>query len=373
MKRIGSIILIILILLFGYIAFNYISYRTKNAVSEAAFVKTDSLLTLGFKVGGKVAFIEKKEGDYVKKGEILAKIDPIDFQVAKQKIADQIDSLIKKKEALEIKKDKTKKELDTNLNILKNSKEKLKKDIEAFFYEIQADEIKLSQLKRDEKRLSKLYSRKLIQKEKLENIQTKREAFESGVKAKREKLKGLRVELKNMDERIRLIEIKKEGLKELQKEIESLSKNIESLKAAKTEIENKISYCTIYSPIDGQIAKRYINKDRIVKKGSPIFSVVNRNDIHIEVLLSEKKLKGVKKGNSVKITVDAYPDRKYKGKVQKILPASAATFSLVPRDIASGEFTKLDQRFVVRISILNKTPDLRVGMGANVAIERSEN
>jgi len=55
--------------------------------------------------------------------------------------------------------------------------------------------------------------------------------------------------------------------------------------------------------------------------------------------------------------------------VQSILPTSASTFSLVPRDISSGEFTKLDQRFVVRIK-LNEKQGLKIGMSLTVAIKR---
>jgi len=43
----------------------------------------------------------------------------------------------------------------------------------------------------------------------------------------------------------------------------------------------------------------------------------------------------------------------------------------VPRDIASGEFTKLDQRFTVRIS-LDEIKNLMVGMSVNIAIQRTK-
>ena len=73
-----------------------------------------------------------------------------------------------------------------------------------------------------------------------------------------------------------------------------------------------------------------------------MYSVVDPNNLHVEVLLSEKKLKGIKVGNNASIKIDALQNREFKGKVQSILPTSASTFSLIPRDIASGEFTKLD-------------------------------
>ncbi len=373
MKKTGSIILIFLIILFALIAFNYVSYREKNAVSDAAFVKSDSLLTLSFKVGGKVINLTKKEGDEVKKGELLAKIDDRDFKIAKEKIDRQIEAMEDKKASLEIEKEKIERDISLKLDILRNDKSKLSKNIEAFKFEISSLKAKLSQAKRDKERIKSLYKNRLVQKRKLEDFQTKVDILSDTIKAKEAKLNALKIDLKNLDKKIEMTKNSQKEIDRLKKEIDSLQKNIKATKKAKEEIENKISYTYLYSPIDGIVAKRFINKDRIIKKGSAIYSIVDINDLHIEVLLSEKKLKGVKVGNEVKIEIDAYPDRDYKGEVSKILPASAATFSLVPRDIASGEFTKLDQRFTVRISIKNPTKDLRVGMGASVAIKRETN
>lgn len=370
MKKIGSALLIGLILLFIILAYNYISYRTKNAVSDAAFIKTDSLLTLGFKVGGKVVKLTKKEGESVHKGELLAHIDTKDFLVAKKKIEDQIAALRHKKEALAIQKNQKNSALDIQEQMTKNNKVKLQESIEAMREAIEALQVQLEQIKKDEKRVAALFRKKLVQKEKLEKLQTKKLSLAHTIAAKQAQVLAMQIDLKNLDEKLRLLEVQKRGLKAMQQQIFALAKQIGALKKAKEEIQNKISYASLHSPINGVVAKRFIAPDRVVKKGSPIYAVVNPKDIHVEVLLSEKKLEGVHPGSPVRITVDAYPDRKYHGKVSKILPASAATFALVPRDIASGEFTKLDQRFVVRITIDNPTPDLRVGMGAGVAIAK---
>ena len=72
LKKIGSFVLLIAIAFFIYFLVSYISYRTKNAVSNAAFVKSDSLYTLSFKVGGKIKNIYVKEGDKVAKNKLLA-------------------------------------------------------------------------------------------------------------------------------------------------------------------------------------------------------------------------------------------------------------------------------------------------------------
>ena len=147
----------------------------------------------------------------------------------------------------------------------------------------------------------------------------------------------------------------------------------ESKKALRNALEKankQLSYTKLYAPFDGIVAKKFFNPPKVLKKGTPVVALTDPKKLYCEVLLSEKKLKGVKVGSEVTITVDAIAGKKYTGKVSSIAPTSASTFSLVPRDIASGEFTKLDQRFVVRIA-LDSIENLRAGMGASVAIERN--
>ncbi|WP_187647569.1 HlyD family secretion protein [Nitrosophilus labii] len=371
MKKIGSILLIMLILIFSYIAYDYISYRTKNAVSDAAFIKTDTLLTLSFKVDGKVVKMLKKEGDSVKKGELLALIDDKDYKVALERVKKEIDSLVKKEEVLSLKRERIKNELDINEGLAKDKIEYLKSKIEAFKLKISADTQNLKKLQKDEKRYKKLLHEKLISRNDYEKVKTKLDSLKDLIAAQNKEIGSLYVELESAKKGVQLSTVKKRVLSELDKEIISLKNKIEALKKRAEELKNKIFYCKLYAPTDAIVAKKFINKSYVIKRGYPVYSIVNPKDLHVEVLLSEKKLKGVKEGNSVKIKVDAYPNKEFKGVVQKILPASAATFSLVPRDIASGEFTKLDQRFTIRIKILNPTEDLRVGMGATVAIQRN--
>ena len=53
-KKIGSTVILLLVLLFVWMGFNYLHYRSENAVSDAAFIKSDRLSVLSFKVDGKV-------------------------------------------------------------------------------------------------------------------------------------------------------------------------------------------------------------------------------------------------------------------------------------------------------------------------------
>jgi len=54
LKKIGMLIIVIMVIVFGYKGYGYLEFRSKNAVSDAGFVKSDSLSILNFKVGGKI-------------------------------------------------------------------------------------------------------------------------------------------------------------------------------------------------------------------------------------------------------------------------------------------------------------------------------
>jgi len=371
MKKIGTIIILLLIVFFGYEGFVYLKYRSVNAVSDAAFVKSDSLKTLGFKVSGKVILMSKNEGESIKKGEILAKIDDIDFLNAKAKVTNAINATKKTKEALELKFKRVSKELNLNEKIAKNNIGAYKQNIEAVKFSIKANKTKLHKLNLDEKRYKKMLKQKLISKNDYEKIYTSRNALRDMILSQKRELDSYILNLNNIKNALTLSIIKKTQTIEIQKDIEAMGLKIKSMQDDLGEVNNKISYCTLISPMNGKIAKKFINTNKVINAGYPVYSVVNPKELHVEVLLSEKKLDGVKVGNNVSVRFDALGNKKFKGKVQSILPTSASTFSLVPRDIASGEFTKLDQRFTIRIS-LEKTKGLLVGMSANIAIKRTK-
>ncbi|MEQ8805588.1 MAG: HlyD family secretion protein, partial [Rhodospirillales bacterium] len=76
-----------------------------------------------------------------------------------------------------------------------------------------------------------------------------------------------------------------------------------------------------------------------------------------------------KVGDSVHVSVDAYPDREFTGKVQVIGNATTAEFALLPSPNPSGNFTKITQRLPVRIAIQQQDRLLRPGMMVEIKID----
>jgi len=86
-KKIGLIIILILIVIIAFAGYRYIHYRTIYAVTDAVFVESDSLTNLAFQlVGGKLIKMPYDEGDLIKKGALLAEVDPTELKTAKKEV-----------------------------------------------------------------------------------------------------------------------------------------------------------------------------------------------------------------------------------------------------------------------------------------------
>ena len=368
-KKVGSALLLLIVIVLLISGYRYISFRTNNAVSDAAFIKSDRLSLLSFKVGGKVEKLYVDENQKVKKGELLAQIDPTDIELTKKQLTHKLQSLNDEIDALKDRKARASRTLQLQSEISKTDIASIQKEKSATTYQIESLQAKLEKLKSDEQRFGKMYKNRLISKSDLEAVQTQAKSLAKNIDAMRQKLLVLDVKMHKARLAYKLSQVQQRRIQELQKKIEASLQQQKALQTSLQKIEKKLSYTKLYAPYEGIIAKKFFNAPKVIKRGSPVVALVDPTNLYCEVLLSEKKLKGVKVGNKVTIKVDALEDKKYTGKVSSIAPTSASTFSLVPRDIASGEFTKLDQRFVVRIS-LDDISDLRAGMGASVAIER---
>jgi membrane fusion protein (multidrug efflux system) len=143
-----------------------------------------------------------------------------------------------------------------------------------------------------------------------------------------------------------------------------------SLQAAQLQL----SYATIRAPIDGVVSKRGVNVGDFVSVGQPLMAVVDQKNIWVTANLKETQLTNVRVGQPVAIKVDAFPHEKFRGTVQSIAAATGSTFSLIPPDNATGNYTKVVQRVPVRIAI-DQTSDpnslLRQGLSTVITIDTS--
>jgi len=362
MKKVILAIIILISILFGF----YFYQKQNYVTSEAVFVATDNLLNLSFKLDGKVVKLFKKEGERVKQGEILGLLDKNSLQEELNKINSKIASINHLLFSLSVEKDKLQKSLQIDKKILNLEINKTQNSLKVLNYRISANEAKLEKLLFDKKRFFKLYKSNKISFEAYKRVESEYKFLKNLILSQKSDRKTLLINIKILKEKLNLNKNNFKNLTILDEKIEMNYNQLLLLESTKKQIELKLKDTTLISPIDGIIAKKFVTSDMVVKRGTFIYSIVNLNDIYIKVLLSEKKLSKVSIGSQAIIKLDAL-NREIKGVVTNIMPVSASTFSLVPRDIASGEFTKLDQRFIVKIKI-EPNAKIRIGMGGEVKI-----
>jgi membrane fusion protein, multidrug efflux system len=116
-------------------------------------------------------------------------------------------------------------------------------------------------------------------------------------------------------------------------------------------VETQEQNTTIVAPFNGVVSKRWVMAGDIVQPGQPIFSIYDLNNLWVTANFEETKLASIHVMDAVEVSVDAYPDHPFEGKVIQRGTNTASQFSLIPPNNASGNFTKVTQRVPVKISI----------------------
>lgn len=131
---------------------------------------------------------------------------------------------------------------------------------------------------------------------------------------------------------------------------------VSKLKAAQAEVaqaELDLSYTRITAPSDGKVGRKSFEVGMLAAPGQPLLGFVSDEGRWVTANLKETDMADVVEGRKADVTVDAVPGRHFEGVVESISPATGATFTLLPPDNATGNFTKVVQRVPVRIKLLN--------------------
>ena len=108
----------------------------------------------------------------------------------------------------------------------------------------------------------------------------------------------------------------------------------------------------IYAPISGYVSARYVDRGNMSSVAQPIIRISSETEVKIVTTVTEKDFPHVRKGMECEITVDAFPDRVFKGIISVINP----TLDPATR---TGE---------LEIFVPNKDKLLRSGMFAHVRL-----
>lgn len=279
-----------LVLVAIFVAF-FVHNALKYQSTDDAYVETTTV-QVAPRVSGQIIEVHIDDNQRVKKGDLVAVIDPVDYEIKlEQAQAKYEKALLEQKYALSAR---------------------------------DAANSEIAAAKADLERYKNLYKGGAVSKQMLDNAQTKYDNAvarqTSAEQAVMSKTGGLKV----------------------------ADANIKELKAQRDQAKLNLSYTKIYAPQDGTVASRRVEEGMYVNVGSPLFTIVP-DDIWVVANFKENQLRHMKVGQVVEIKVDTYPDKKFKGKIDSIQRSSGAKSSMFPPENAVGSFVKIVQRIPVKI------------------------
>ena len=152
---------------------------------------------------------------------------------------------------------------------------------------------------------------------------------------------------------------------------ESADAKVEAAKAEVEGAELELGRTKIRAPMNGTVTKKDVVVGQILSPGRVALSIVSSDDVWVLANFKETQIGEMRVGQCVNVHVDAYPNQHFKGHVQSLSPSTGATFSLVPQDTATGNFTKIVQRIPVKIVLDNEAKAsglLRAGLQVTATV-----
>jgi len=153
-------------------------------------------------------------------------------------------------------------------------------------------------------------------------------------------------------------------------------------KAQVDEAQRQLDHTIVRAPFDGVVTQvdalqpgTYLVSQTAALTNTGAIGLVATKGIWVDAYMKDTDLTHVKPGEHARIYVDTYPGHVWSGVVQSIAPASGSEFSILPAQNSSGNWVKVVQRISVRVRVdasadaNSPSPPLRSGMSATVEID----
>ncbi|SKA32565.1 membrane fusion protein, multidrug efflux system [Enhydrobacter aerosaccus] len=142
--------------------------------------------------------------------------------------------------------------------------------------------------------------------------------------------------------------------------------------ATLTQARINLEYTTIVAPVDGVVGDRSVRQGQLVQAGAKLMSVVPTDRVYLVANFKETQTGHMTRGQPVSIELDTFPGQTIDGTVESLAPGTGAQFALLPPENATGNFTKIVQRVPVKILLDPKNPlvaKIRPGLSATATVD----
>jgi membrane fusion protein (multidrug efflux system) len=357
-SAIGLLVLIGL----GVGGFLFWSYSQTYENTDDAFIDGHTNY-ISPRIAGTITNVLVTENQFVRAGDLLAEIDPSDYQVAYERA--QADAALAQAQirsqapAVPI-------TATTNQSSISSTEADIANAQAGIAWAERDRDANLAKLREAQANSAKAQSDLARYKTLVGKEEVSREEYDQKVAASEAAVAQVQSLQSTAESSARLIDQRRAALVSVQAKLQQVQTNAPqeleirraavqsaqaSAMAAKAQIDQSLlnlKYTKILAPVSGMVGRKALEVGMRVQPGQQLLVIVPLDDIWVTANFKESQIKRMHPGQRVKIHVDAF-DKDYEGYVDSLPAATGAKFSVLPPENATGNFVKVVQRLPVRI------------------------
>ena len=343
-RRVVVPLLVLAVLGFGGSrAYDWFTTGRFLVATDDAYVKAD-MTVIAAKIPGYVAAVAVAENAAVHAGDLLAAIDPGDYQLAvaaaKGKIATQDAAFAR---------------LGQQGGALQAAVAQARAQLAATQSRIVAAQADLSRATSEYDRANKLVAIQAGTQQRVDLALADRDRAAAVLAGDRSTAQAAQSAIDAAQANSAVLEAQK---------AEALSGRAE-LVITLEKAQRDLDFTQIRAPFDGIVGNRAVQTGQYVQPGTRLLALIPLGSVYVEANFKETQLGTLKAGQKVTLTIDAVSGKTFEGVLESIAPASGSQYALLPPENATGNFTKIVQRVPVRIRVpadLARSGQLRPGI-----------
>ena len=386
MKRIVPILLIAAVAFGGYYWWN-----AREAAANANRIQFSGNMELtqadlSFKIAGRLVELNVREGDFVKKGQVIAKIDAIQTQRTKEREEASLgvarSNLTTSKTSIAMEKETVESDIQLKQADVRAAKAKLDEllagsrpqEIQQADAAVNDAAAQVEQARLDWERAQKLFANEDISRAQYDQFRTRNQSAQMQLRQvqqraglvkegpRKEDIENARAQLQRAQASLRMSEANRMEVKRREQDLSARESDIQRAQAQVSISESQLDDTTLVAPMDGVVLIKSAEMGEVVAAGATVVSIGDLARPWVRGYIGAKDLDRIAIGQTAQVTSDS--GKAYTGKVSFV--ASEAEFT--PKQIQTkDERQKLVYR--IKVDVKNDKLELKNNMPVDTVIE----
>ena len=342
---------------------------------------------IAFKSAGRLVFLAVNEGDSVKKGELVARLDQEElserrnsaqaaFTSTESRLGQMTTSIQFQGEQVEGQLARARAELQQTEAALRELEAgSRKQEIEASRAVMLKAETEFAKAERDWNRAQTLYQKEDISTSQHDDFRARFESAAALLQQSREqydlvkegphkeRIEAARAQVERAKANLRLAEANRLELVRLHQEKSARESDVRQARSQLGVFETQLRDSEVFAPMNGIVLVKAAEPGEVLAAGTTVVTLGNLAKPWLRGYINEKDLGRVKLGTEVKVTTDSYPGKVYAGKITFI----AAEAEFTPKQIQTQE-ERVKLVYRIKIEINNPNGELKSNMPADAVI-----